>query len=72
MSKTEFEKGSRVCNKSKGTSNQIKTVRNSYVTKMHQPITVVQIKHSLAHVQDLIPTLVHFITYIFNTSQSRN
>ena len=36
----------------------------SYVTIMHQPVTVtyiaqthVQIKHSLAHLQDLIPTL---------------
>ena len=30
----------------------------------------VQIKHSLAHLQDLIPTLAGVITYIFYTSRS--
>ena len=32
----------------------------------------VQIKQSLAHLQDLIPTLAGVITYIFYTSQSRD
>ena len=45
---------------------QLKPVRNSYVTIMHRSITVssntcsqmhAQIKRSLAHLQDLIPTL---------------
>ena len=50
--------------KSKETSNQLKPVRNSYVTIMHQPIIIslntcsqmrVQIKYSPAHIKDLIP-----------------
>ena len=32
----------------------------------------VQIKHSLAYLQDLIPTSDGVITYIFYTSQSRD
>ena len=45
----------------------------SYVTIIHQPVTVssntcnltyVKIMHSLAHLQDLIPTLAGVITYI--------
>ena len=31
----------------------------------------VQIRHSLAHLQDVIPTLAGVITYIFYTSQNR-
>ena len=50
----------------------------SYVTIMHQPVTVssntciqtyVQIKHFLAHLQHLTPTLAVVITYISSTSQ---
>ena len=36
-------------------------------SKMH-----VQIKHSLAHLQDLIPTLAGLFYIIFYTSQSRD
>ena len=52
----------------------------SYVTTIHQPVTVssntcsqtnVQIKHSLAHLQDLISTLGGVNAYMFYTSQSR-
>ena len=51
----------------------------NHVTIMHQPMTVssntcsqtyVQIKHSLANLQDLIPTLAGVIAYISSTSQS--
>ena len=44
-----------------------------YVTIMHQPVTVssntrsqmhVQVKHFLAHLQNLIPTLAGIIVYI--------
>ena len=67
--------------KSKETSSQLEPVRNSYVTIMHQSVTVssntcsqmhVQIQHSLAHLQDLIPTLAGIFAYIFYTSQSRD
>ena len=53
----------------------------SYVIILHQPVIVgsntcsqthVQIKHSLAHLQDLIPTLAGVIIYLFYTSQSRD
>ena len=52
--------------KSKETSSQLELVRNRYVTILHQPVNVssntcsqmhVQIKYSLVHPQDLIPTL---------------
>ena len=48
---------------------------------MHQPVTVisntcsqmhVQMKHSLAHLQDLITTFAGVIAYIFYTNQTRN
>ena len=47
---------------------------------MHQPVTVsskcsqmhVQMKYSLAHLQDLIPTLAGMKHIIDNISQSRN
>ena len=47
---------------------------------MHQPVTVanpcsqmhVQIKHSLAHLQDLIPTLAGIKYISDNISQSRD
>ena len=67
--------------KSKETSSQLEPVRNSHVTIMHQPVTVssntcsqmhVQIKHSLAHLQDLIPTLAGIKYLSNNTSQSRD
>ena len=32
----------------------------------------IQIKHSLAHLQDLIPIVADFIAYMLYTSQSRN
>ena len=62
---------------------KLKPVRNTelYVTIIHQPVTVsskhahaaehmhVQMKHCLAHLQDLIPGVV---TYVFYTSQSRD
>ena len=38
--KFEFEKGSRDRNKSKETSSQFESVRNSYVAIMHQPVTI--------------------------------
>ena len=50
----------------KQVANQLEPVRNSCVTIMHQPVTVgsdscnqiyIQIKHFLAYLQDLIPTL---------------
>ena len=52
----------------------------NYVTIMQQYVTVssntcsqmyVQIKHSLAYLQDLTPTLAGVIIYISSTSQSR-
>ena len=55
-------------------SSQLEPVRNSYVTIMHQPVPVssntcrkmhVQIKHFLANLQDLIPTLAG-MKYISN------
>ena len=65
--------------KSKETSSQLQLVRNGYVAIMHQPVTIsskqpcsqmhVQIKHSLAHLQD---ALAGVITYIFYTSQCRD
>ena len=48
---------------------------------MHHPVLAtvitqsqmhVQIKHSLAHLQDLIPTLAGVITYVFYTGLSRD
>ena len=48
---------------------------------MHQPVAVSlsmcsqmhgQIKHSLAHLQNLSPTLAGVITYVFYTNQSRD
>ena len=51
----------------------------SHVTIIHQPVTVslntcaqmhVQIRHSLAHLQDLIPTLAGIKHISDNTSQS--
>ena len=51
-----------------------------YVTTIHQPVTVssntcnqinVQIKHSLVHLQDLIPTLAGVIAYMFYTYQPK-
>ena len=38
--KFESEKGSRDHNKSKETSSQFRSVRNSYVAIMHQPVTI--------------------------------
>ena len=68
-----------ITTKSKETSSQLEPMRNSYVAIMHLPVIVsqtcsqmhVQIKHSLAHLQDKIPTLAGVITYIFYTSQSK-
>ena len=61
--------------------DQLEILSYTYVTIMHQPVTVssntcnqtcVQIMHSLAHLQDLIPTL-GCIRYISDTtSQSRD
>ena len=54
--------------KSKETSSQLEPVTNNYVAIMHQSGTCsqmhVQIKHSLAHLQDLIPTLAG-IKYVY-------
>ena len=38
--KLEFEKGSRDHNKTKETSSQFESVRNSYVAILHQPVTI--------------------------------
>ena len=68
--------------KNEETRSQLEPVRNSYVAIMHQPVTVsssmysssqmhVQIKHSLAYLQDLIPTLAVKKYRSDNISQSR-
>ena len=73
----EFKKRSRNLNKSRQTSNQLEPVtRNIFYlgyTVITQSQMHVQIKHSLAHLQDLISTLAG-IQYIFsdNTSQRRD
>ena len=67
--------------KSKEASSQLKLVRNSYVAIIQQPVTVsstmyvakcmyVQMKHSLANLQDLIPILAGIKYISGNTSQS--
>ena len=67
--------------KSKETSNNLKPVRNIYATIMCQSVTVnsntgiqthIQIMHSLAHLQVLLPTLAGVVTHMFYTSQSSN
>ena len=67
----------RIAIESKETSIQLEPVTNSYVTVMHQPVLnacsqmYVQ-KHSLAQLQDLIPSLAGVVASIFYTSQSRD
>ena len=79
--KIEFEKESRDYKKGKETSRQLGPVRISYVIIMHEPVTVssnvrdqmhVQIKHSLAYLQELILTLAGIKYISNNTSQSRD
>ena len=61
-------------------ANSCKPVRNSYVTIMYQPVTVSSNtcnqckcmhkinKHSLAYLQDFMPTLADVLAYILYTS----
>ena len=64
---------------------QLKPVRNTELYNYNPPAcncyvaqacicnqTHVQMKHSPAHLQDLIPTLAGVVDYMFYTSQSRD
>ena len=81
IKKFNLKKQVGIAMKSKETSSQLELVRNSYVTIMHQPIIDssntcsqmhVQIQHSLAHLEDLSPTLAGIKYISNNTSQSRD
>ena len=76
IKKLEFEKGSRIAIKSKQTSNQLEPVTRNIscigYTVITQSQMQAQIKQSLAHLQDLIPTLAGIKIYAKHTSQSRD
>ena len=69
VKKSNLRKEVGIAIKSKETSSQLEPVINSYVAITCNQMCV-QTKHSLAHLQDLIPTLVGIIYVSDNISQS--